>query len=226
MRSYLSTHWLWAARHFEEQAKRIELMNAAETGFDLLHRAMVLAAITASVSFLEAAVNELFEDATDGHGVTGDGYLAALAPTTIAAMATEWRRTGHGRDNSVRDKYELLLTTSSTSALDLGARPAQDLTLLVILRNTLVHYLPDDTAADVVHHLERKLRGRFETNRLMLGSGNGWWPDHCLGAGCAGWAVQSAEAFADAAFGQVGIVPNYARHRGTPWFEGPENPAA
>jgi hypothetical protein len=226
MRSYLSTHWLWAARHFVRETESIERAGNRTPAFDLRHRALVLAAITGSVSFLEATVNELFEDAVDGHGVRGDGYLAPLAPGVVVLMASHWVGLAHGRAMSVLDKYELLARCAGVPALDLGARPAQDVAALVRLRNALIHFLPDDTAADLEHHLQRSLRGRFRTNGLMSGMGNPWWPDHCLGAGCAAWAVQSGVAFTDNVMARIGIVPNYARHRGTPWFEGPEDPAA
>jgi len=41
----------------------------------------MLAAIAGSASFLEAAGNELFHDAADEHGLTGEGYLAPTPPS-------------------------------------------------------------------------------------------------------------------------------------------------
>jgi hypothetical protein len=46
---------------------------------------------------------------------------------------------------------------------------------------------------------------------LLKGAGNPYFPDHCLGSGCAQWAVTSAKAFADAYFAMLQINPNYAR---------------
>ena len=55
----------------------------------------------------------------------------------------------------------------------------------------------------------RPLRGKFADNALMAGSKNPWWPDHALGAGCAGWAYRSSKALADRVASDLGITPKY-----------------
>ena len=47
----------------------------------------VVAAVLATVTFTEAMVNELFTDAHEGEGLTGDGYLAPLDARTVDLMA-------------------------------------------------------------------------------------------------------------------------------------------
>ena len=59
--------------------------------------------------------------------------------------------------------------------------------------------------------IEAQLRKQFPDNVLMNGSGNPYYPDKCLGAGCATWAVASATAFADLVFESLNIRPNYQR---------------
>jgi hypothetical protein len=97
-----------------------------------------------------------------------------------------------------------------------GTAPIQDVTLTIKLRNALVHYTPEDVAADVSHELDA-LRPRFAASALMAGSGNAWWPDHCLGAGCADWAQRSVTALADTVAGRLGVEPNYMRLRDRGW---------
>jgi hypothetical protein len=82
------------------------------------------------------------------------------------------------------------------------------------LRNTLVHYQPENMPADwelVVKSRLQSLRGRFDNNRLMAGSGNPWWPDHCLGHGCAEWSVQSVVGLADHVSDLINLQLNYRR---------------
>ena len=70
MRSYLSTHHLWSAQIFTNLAKAIEDEYEAldkRSGFDEHHRAYTLGAITCSAAFLEAAINEVYQDVADGH---------------------------------------------------------------------------------------------------------------------------------------------------------------
>jgi hypothetical protein len=83
--------------------------------------------------------------------------------------------------------------------------------LLIRLRNELIHYKPRNLASPTVHRLEKRLTGRFATNKLMTGAGNSFFPDHCLGHGCAEWSVTSSEMYMNAFFADLGIVPNYQR---------------
>jgi hypothetical protein len=59
--------------------------------------------------------------------------------------------------------------------------------------------------------LERALSTRFPPNRHMIKMANPYFPDQCLGVGCASWSVSTAEKFADAFFDRLGIQPNYQR---------------
>jgi hypothetical protein len=61
--------------------------------------------------------------------------------------------------------------------------------------------------------MERKLKHQFRSNQLMKGIGNPYFPEHCLGAGCAEWATDSVRAFADAFFSRVGCEAYYQKHR-------------
>jgi hypothetical protein len=88
---------------------------------------------------------------------------------------------------------------------------------VIRLRNTLVHFKPENIAADEEHALEKRLRGKFPDNRLMEGSENPWWPSHGLAHGCSKWAVRSARALADRVLAEVGINPNYQRIEAAGW---------
>lgn len=59
------------------------------------------------------------------------------------------------------------------------------------------------------HILTPKLRSKFIENPLMLGSGNPYFPDKCLGSPCADWAIQSVKSLADAFFLKLGVKPHY-----------------
>jgi hypothetical protein len=226
MRDYFSTHLLWTGLHVTELAAAIEARHTGRSHFDLEHRGHVLSAVLSAAGFMEAVVNELFQDAVDGHGLTGDGVLAALPSAGHRLMARMWTATRGGRALRPLDKYNLLLSAVGKEPLDRGAQPAQDAQLLVNVRNAIAHYQPEDLSVDIPHRLERQLRRKFEDNRLMSGSANAWWPDHCLGAGCARWACQSALALADFACDQAGITPNYRRIAQGGWMGMPPWPPA
>ena len=65
MRGYLSTQHLWSAEHFTRLAAELEAAHTGEARFSIRHRSYVLGAVGEAVAFLEAFINELFQDAQD-----------------------------------------------------------------------------------------------------------------------------------------------------------------
>jgi len=216
IRSYFSTHLLWAARDSADKAAAIESRHDGDSKFDMEHRAHVLQAIMSAAAFLEAMINELFQDAHDGHGIENDGYIAPLSPRTRELMAGWWAVSDEGFEQVLK-KYQLLLLFADKPKLDTGAEPYQSAKLLIRLRNAVAHYKSESVSADVEHAFTKALRGRFDDNHLMDGSGNSWWPSHALGAGCAFWAAESAKDLTDAVTDAIEISPNYGRQEET-WF--------
>lgn len=199
------------------QPEQLRSKHAGPSRFDVEHRACVLSAVISAASFLKAMINELYQDAHDGHGISGDGYIAPLSPQAREMLAQLWRGTAEGSRLKTLEKYQLLLLAAGQQRLDTGAQPYQDAHLLVQLRNALAHFQPEDLAADESSTMERRLRGKFSENPLMVGAGNPWWPDHALSHGCAVWACRSAVALADLVAESVEIHPNYRRLRVKDW---------
>jgi hypothetical protein len=211
VRSYMSSWLLRSARRFASAAEQIEqdhpgVWRSPHVEEHLDH---VISGVMNAATFLEAMINELFTDASEGHGLEGDGYLAPLDSRTVELMAAWWNETDQGFDRTL-NKYQLLLAFAGSDKLDRGTEPYQSAKLLLELRNAIVHYRPSTVYADEEHALERKLRGKFAPNGL-LSSGGPWWPNGALGAGCTRWAIDSALRLADEVSAQVGIVPNYQR---------------
>ncbi|MCU1656871.1 MAG: hypothetical protein JWO57_1527, partial [Pseudonocardiales bacterium] len=73
LRSYLSTQHLYAARYAAEAAQAVEQEDHADPVASFIrHRGHVMSAVTESIAFLEAAINEIFQDAADGdHSYVG-----------------------------------------------------------------------------------------------------------------------------------------------------------
>src|SRR4051794_32934788 len=67
LRTYFSGYHLWGAKHFAELARVIEDAHDGSPRFSIRHRAYVTSSILSSVAFLEALVNEFFDDTADGH---------------------------------------------------------------------------------------------------------------------------------------------------------------
>jgi hypothetical protein len=217
MRNYFSTQLLAGAVRMTELARRIEDDHTGESRFDLEHRGYVLSSVLSAVGFLEAMVNELFQDAHDDHAPDG-GAITPLDANTRLLMAEYWRATEQGGKGRALDKYQALLRFAGEPALSQGAQPFQDASLAVQLRNAIAHYRPQDLSADTPSLMEQRLSGKFPDNRLMAGAGNPWWPDKCLGWGCADWVIRAVTSLADHVVDATGVRPNYMVHRATGWL--------
>ena len=207
LRVYFSSYHHWAASHFSELAQQIEGAHSGEPSFDIRHRAYVTNAVLSSVAFMEAAINELFQDVVDSH----ESYVSPLSKNTRALMASHWSMTeGHARSAlPVVDRYQLVLNFAGLEMFSEGKQPYQDAQLLVRLRNYLIHYKPEDVSRGDEHKLEKQLRGKFPENQMM--PGNPFIPDRCLGAGCAHWSVRASRAYLDEFHETIQVVPNYQR---------------
>jgi hypothetical protein len=205
MRNYFSTYHLYAARYSAEAAQeREKSLTGRQPVFDVRHRGLVLGAVTESVAFLEATINEVFQDAADGH----QSYVGGLGEACLGLMAALWSATEQGR-LEILDKYDLALQFAGQQAFDRGSAPYQDARIVIRLRNYFLHYKPHDVAVDTDHSIGAALKGKFLPNLLMVDSGNPWFPDQALGAGCAEWAWRSTRALSDAFASRIGLRLNY-----------------
>lgn len=203
LRSYLSSHCLWASTHCARQAQGIETGDGPVPRFDIAHRSYCVSTVLCAVAFLEAAINEVFQDAADAQPAHA-GNMEADARRALAQFWTE-----SGDRAAVLSKYQHALILSRREPLGRERSPMQDANLLVKLRNALTHFVPESAVSGITQKMERQLKGRFESNRLAKGTANPFFPDHCLGAGCAAWAVRTAHEFADEVFRRLDVRPNY-----------------
>jgi hypothetical protein len=206
MRVYFSTYHLWAARRFADLTAKAEAPPGPVPRFDIEHRAFATNTILSAIAFLEAAINELFQDASDAH----PSYVQSLREEAVSALGDAW---DDGADwLNILTKYQLACRLAGVQAFDRGLEPFQSAKLLVQLRNALVHYKPSSRSAGDLTTLEQGLASRFAPNRLMDGSpGNPYFPDKCLGAVCTEWAVRTVEQFATELFARIGVQPNFQR---------------
>ena len=185
--NFSSSH-LRSAREFAAQAAEFERSRPAAVAD--AHRPAVIAAIVFSAAFVEAAINALFLGAIDNDTTAIPGLDKALSEK-FARQWTDWER----RTIPILAKYQAALDILGKTQLDVNGVAYQDAQTLVYLRNALVHYAREWDDEQGRHHtLESRLAGRFTTNPYAP-QGVLWFPHQCLGAGCAGWSLQTAEAF-------------------------------
>ena len=175
-------HLLGAAR-FARQAWQVERSNAGQPfgSFfeELIH--LATAAITLSVSSLEAFANELFADGTQQFPSFSTEILNA-----VWALAEE---------RPFMEKYDLALTLHSVAPFDKGLAVYQNVDALVHLRNALIHFKPEWDDAQVKHKkLSARLQYKFAPSPF-LPAHEPLFPRGCMSHGCAEWAVKSVADF-------------------------------
>jgi hypothetical protein len=118
------------------------------------------------------------------------------------------------------DKFKTALELSKLEPFDTNTFPYQDITLVMKLRNALVHYKPesskapmsDDFTSKDIHIFEKRLKNKFPLNPLTS-LGNPFFPDKCLSHGCSQWTVQSCIKFADLFYSKMGMANPYEHVR-------------
>lgn len=190
---------LLAASYFVALARRLETRGAAVVGPEGMtrHRACVTGAIVSSVAFLESSINELyleFQSAGDpGSSLPrrAQTQLEHLWPSVDGAPLTL--------------RYQVALQAVDAERFNERRATYRNVQYLLELRDALVHHQPERHDERRRHQrLQRILRKRFAPNTLLPARAR-WFPDLCLGAGCASWALRSAEAYSDEFCGRMGI---------------------
>ena len=157
----------------------------------------VTGAIVSSVAFLESSINELyleFQRAGD------DG--SAVPTRAHTQLETLWPST-NGAPLMLR--YQVALQSVDAERFNERRSTYKNVERLLELRDALVHHQPERHDERQRHQsLQRRLRTCFSPNTL-LGPRARWFPDLCLGAGCATWALRSAEAFSNEFCIRMGI---------------------
>jgi hypothetical protein len=212
-RPYFSSWLLWSAEHHAELARHIEAGRTPGERYPYIeHRAYVLSSIIASAAFLEAMVNEIFQDVAEGYDHFG--ATAHLSEPVRARLLEVWERTDGGRRGPTLGKYEAL------AELDHESGVYKDASLLIDVRNAIVHYRPKDGfTAKQARTFEARLRRRLKLNPLRSNILRAWWPDYALGSDFAFWAVRSATGLADYVCSAAGVDADYRKHRGGTWFD-------
>lgn len=195
-----------------EQAGR----GTPRTPADLLrHEAFILNSVLSTAAFLECTINELYADVTDEAYLCEDEQHEAL----LATIRQGWTNEKNFDRFPLIDKYQRILALAGQAPFDEGDRAYDNVRTLIQLRNHLMHYrrewvvIPVDGPAvpreeTAAGRFEKILRRSFAVNPLA-GKNQPFFPDICLGHGCAEWAIINSIIFADAFFRKLDLPVPY-----------------
>ncbi|WP_068016779.1 hypothetical protein [Nocardia mexicana] len=205
VRHYYASLHLWSALHSARLCREREQTLLQSDVADIEHRVLAISAVTSSVLFLEALVNETFQDAyDDGHGAS---RISVLSASAVAKMQGAWQVAEY--QLRTLEKFQLALDFASKPRLDEGAWPFQTTNTMVKLRNLLIHPKPQWDNLDNGDKFLRTLKTAqgFMENQQPLGTP--WFPNKALGAGCAGWACDTSKTFANEWLDRLGLSRTY-----------------
>lgn len=208
-RHYFASEHLWNAQHLARMCQEREKVLVDQHAYlpDIEQRSLAVSSVMASVAFLEALVNEVWQDASDTPPGESNARLAGLSQGAVARLRALWQTEKIERSLILLDKYDVALAWAEKPSLDKGRDPYQSVQIAIRLRNALVHFKPELQWHDEEHDLEAKLKSRIRENPLPVG--DPWYPNKALGTGCAEWAWQKCREFADEWWRLMGLERDY-----------------
>lgn len=190
VRDRLSRHHIISAHHFAEGAKDIEAHGGDIPQDDKWrYRAYVTASVLSSVAYLSASINELYLEVRK---LSDSGEPQVRRELDLLIKA--WPRISKVQ---VLQRYQLALSVADADQYNPDSMPYRDACNLVQLRDALLSYDAEwDDDSGKHHSLESRLINTFAPSPLMS-SQRPWFPDRCLGSGCAKWSVRTVQLFAN-----------------------------
>lgn len=181
----------------------------------LRHEAFILNSILSSVAFLESAINEFYSDAADDACVFDNEKNEDL----LRDIRERWRNEKNFDRAPLIEKFQRILVIGGKSPLDEHNPVVSDIRILINIRNYLMHYkrewtvVREDDAAGgreetQAEKFEKLLKNKFRENPLA-GINQPFFPDKCLGHGCAEWALANCLEFTDQFFSRLGLPAPY-----------------
>ena len=145
-------------------------------------QACVIGTIACACSFLEVAINSVFE---------GD-YRSYRKTKYSDALDSVWSE-GFDRQPTLA-KYQIALALARVNTFSRGIEPYQSADALIALRNTISHPKKITSSDQEQEKIERILKGKYEFGKLPSEL-HEFFPSACLVPACAAWAVFSAVTF-------------------------------
>jgi hypothetical protein len=220
IKTYYSIQHLKSSYLLIEESQRIEssdlslLEGIEKVELSSRNLAFVTGAIFSTIAFIEASINELLSDISQN-----DDRVKTLPKDNKKAIKDLWDKEDRGSLEkwSTLKKYQKTLELLDKEKFDEASELFENVSLLVELRNTLMHFKPEWNSIhspylsenENQHKLTSKLEGKFELSVFFKNSGNPFFPSKCMGYGCAEWSLKNAVIFVDEFYRRIGIKPNY-----------------
>lgn len=164
-------------------------------------QAYATGSILSIVAYLEAIINEFFNDCVDKSGNYRKNSTVNI--DVIKKIEEYWYETDEkgkykNRYKPILEKYRAAYKFIKGKGSHYSSLYYMQVFDLIELRNLLVHYEPrwrsHASQSDDPYKI-KKLDGKFPHNKFRENSPNPFFPDKCLGGGCSIWAINNSEKF-------------------------------
>jgi hypothetical protein len=201
----------FARKAHELEKFRIECKENLHDDIKMQYRSYSTSAIFLSVAFLESIINEFFSNTSDGNIMALDDTLDSKNVQMIKRLwSQDVPRTA---SFSIVRKYEIALIACEKDPIDKSDVLFGDINSLIQLRNSLIHYEPQWNLiySDELTNekgLTLKFKNKFSLNPFA-GAGNAFFPERCIGHGCAEWGIKNSIKFVDNFYHKLGMKTTY-----------------
>ena len=179
------------------------------------HEAFILNSILSAVAFLESIINELYSDAVDKAYIFYDDKNEILLKT----IGEKWNNEKNFDRQPLISKYQKILLIAGAPEFDDDDPAFANVRNLIEIRNFLMHYKREwltvkkgkVTGVSGITHgekLEKVLKTRFAPNPFAH-KNQPFFPDKCLGHGCAEWAIVNSLIVCDEFFRRLDFPVPY-----------------
>ena len=181
----------------------------------LSHEAFILNSILSSVAFLESAINELYSDAADISSLSADEKNGEV----LQKIREQWTNEKNFDRAPLLTKYQKILSFADKPPFAETDPAFLNVKNLIEIRNFLMHYRREwvvlaksrkhrDGHETGGFKFEETLKHAFKENPFAH-KNRPFFPDKCLGHGCAEWAVINSLVLTGEFFSRLGLPAPY-----------------
>ena len=181
----------------------------------LRHEVFILNSVLSSVAFIESTINEFYADAADEAYIFADEKHEAL----LKLISEKWKNAKNFDRAPVLTRYQKILTSAGKPVFHEGDSAFANIRNLIEIRNHLMHYrrewvvvrdgrAPGRDEETATGRFEKILWKKFAINPLAP-KNVPFFPDKCLGHGCAEWALINSIVLTDEFFRRLGLPVYY-----------------
>lgn len=197
--------FLEASTFFVRRLRQIEAQTSWTEAEQVEHRGLVVAVVMQCAAALETESHEIAVHGPGAHlGSNGTDMEAQRFLHPISEIVD---------DQSTLDRFDLMLHLLGKSPIDHGQEPYQSASLVVRLRNEIVHYKSRWGAEMKSTKLYKALLACGHKPPPFMPEGVNYFPLRCLNADLAAWCVTGTVAFLDLVYSRLGTPSRFRDYR-------------